>query len=314
MVEQFALWIEHRKSASGSASSSSSSSGQDDNSVDADPVLPPKGVLRVRRTGFSRDILTILQDLTPLRRLQECSSLADRLQIFSHTQMLRYHAANQVWNSALALAEFVDRKHNTIMNMEARRKGEFCAMIELGCGLGVTGMLAHKLSEAASVSVLTDFGDVCCQVEQNLHLNNFSNKKIFAVSHDWGDQNLEISTRSLLEKVEIALETGKLKRLLVLCADCVHAPLYGQDCVALLVSALRELFRQTNSMENFLELEALITVEHRSPDDGTKELKEALESEKGAIWRTYEDLHLERELGDRQIKAYMPISLMRLLS
>ena len=135
---------------------------------------------------------------------------------------------------------------------------------------------------------------------------------IYATGYDWSDANLVESTKDLVRgaiDAFLKFETGKAGhkagpynlKILVLCADCVHAPLYGQECVSMLCQAIQTLYAELCDLDcNFqqhehsstgvpagnhnpskggletskvggLEIEFLLSMENRSPDDGFTE-------------------------------------------
>ena len=182
-------------------------------------------------------------------------------------------------------------------------------------------------------SVLTDYGDVVDLVKGNIE-SNFSSRSeskhdISAHNYDWSENALQQNTRELLTDLLGVGEGGTTcdRKLLVLCADCVHKPLYGEENPDMLLSALKSVFEEavllmtkgnpnrptgndvgangangddelppstkrrkssSNSMSQLtLTIEALISLEHRSNDDGTTEFQEALEKvgKETGLWK-----------------------------
>ena len=100
-------------------------------------------------------------------------------------------------------------------------------MLELGCGLGVPGMIYHMLG---SNVILTDQEDILTQLEKNV-LDNFpststarvdgSQHYIRAMPLSWSREGVH----SLLEQLHLSTDGFDI----VLNCDCVFEPLYGKS-------------------------------------------------------------------------------------
>jgi len=100
-------------------------------------------------------------------------------------------------------------------------------MLELGCGLGVPGMIYHMLG---SNVILTDQEDILTQLEKNV-LDNFpytstarvdgSQHYIRAMPLSWSREG----ANSLLEQLHLSTDGFDI----VLNCDCVFEPLYGKS-------------------------------------------------------------------------------------
>jgi predicted nicotinamide N-methyase len=103
--------------------------------------------------------------------------------------------------------------------------------LELGCGLGVPGILLHKLFDCNVV--LTDMDVLVEQLRQNLVNNGLtSDTKIQAQPLDWSVKGLE----------ELFRATQMQKFDVVLNCDCIYEPLYG-DSWKMLLKVQEELLK-----------------------------------------------------------------------
>ena len=98
-------------------------------------------------------------------------------------------------------------------------------ILELGCGLGVTGMLLHALYDCRVV--LTDMPDLIETLQANL-TKNFgppnSNTRITARALDWS----AVGVQQLLQQ-QAQVESGFQHFDVVLNCDCIFEPLYGES-------------------------------------------------------------------------------------
>ena len=133
------------------------------------------------------------------------------------------------------------------------------SVLELGCGLGVPGMILHLLGCHV---VLTDQPDILSQLEKNVAFNfghvddnNDGRKKsrIQAMPLSWSRDN----TNQLL--IELGRETTGFD--IVINCDCVFEPLYGQSW-HLLNETIDELLRVNPSCL------VLSSMERRGAADG----------------------------------------------
>ncbi|CAD7970501.1 unnamed protein product [Amoebophrya sp. A120] len=281
--------------------------------------------------------LRIRKSATFFRQLNAMDFL-DRLKHYPHRKMLLYYAANRIWPSALALVdccvllgttkeELLVSRHGSCNAVDEQSPeklsnpatsdeeyGSTVHLLELGCGLGVTGMLMHKLGWFEK-TVLTDLEEVVAEVEANI-ARNFASQhncgtgttsrtsSITACPFDWTDDKaLERVFETLLqtgedsgdkkepskEQVEQERFGGLPKRrsrdLFIACADCIHKPLYGADCVDFLYTALSRVFQHTKEKSDFRRVTALVACEHRSPDDGVAEFMERVKQLPGRVIR-----------------------------
>ena len=112
-------------------------------------------------------------------------------------------------------------------------------MLELGCGLGVPGMVAYQMG--ANV-VLTDQESIMSQLNKNIE-SNFSSST--AENNDTTNiiQAKPLSwSRSAIQNLLSSLSTQQIQKFdFILNCDCVYEPLYG-DSWKLLVEVLDDLF------------------------------------------------------------------------
>ena len=145
-------------------------------------------------------------------------------------------AGTRVWHAAIRLLDYMynekfskDNIAYSIMNGKSRP-----SLLELGCGLGVPGMIA---SLRGATTVLSDQENLLDQLRRNLE-NNFTTEELFgsnsiikACTLDWSRENV----RALLE------ENGNKDGFdVVIHCDCVFEPLYGKSWM-MLVDVIDEL-------------------------------------------------------------------------
>ena len=145
-------------------------------------------------------------------------------------------AGTRVWHAAIRLLDYMynekfskDNIAYSIMNGKSRP-----SLLELGCGLGVPGMIA---SLRGATTVLSDQESLLDQLRRNLE-NNFTTEELFgsnsiikACTLDWSRENV----RALLE------ENGNKDGFdVVIHCDCVFEPLYGKSWM-MLVDVIDEL-------------------------------------------------------------------------
>eukprot|EP00581_Thalassiosira_minuscula_P000187 CAMPEP_0183736282 /NCGR_PEP_ID=MMETSP0737-20130205/48962_1 /TAXON_ID=385413 /ORGANISM="Thalassiosira miniscula, Strain CCMP1093" /LENGTH=289 /DNA_ID=CAMNT_0025970237 /DNA_START=171 /DNA_END=1037 /DNA_ORIENTATION=- len=154
-------------------------------------------------------------------------------------------AGTRVWAAAIIAIQFIsghlDGTESILLENRIKLpKGEDrVAMLELGCGLGVPGIIFHMLGGDV---VLTDQADILTQIETNI-ASNFSNtaiassqnKDAASVESERNNQNHTIQAMPLSwSRTDI---NGLLKQLgrsdigfdLVINCDCVYEPLYGKS-------------------------------------------------------------------------------------
>ena len=157
-------------------------------------------------------------------------------------------AGTRVWHAAIASIHYIT-KHAPLSKSSR--------LLELGCGLGVPGMILHQLYGCHVC--LTDQESILSQLERNLQ-HNFptSCTTIRAQPLSWSKQDVS----DLLKQEDYDV---------VLNCDCVYEPLYG-DSWKLLVECMDELLRRNPRTL------MLTSVERRTADGVDKFIKKLRES------------------------------------
>lgn len=120
-------------------------------------------------------------------------------------------AGTRIWRAAVVATEYL-LSPQTPMSIS-----ESTSLLELGCGLGLPGMLLHALKGCRVV--LTDMDSLVPQLSENL-ANNFSGSStIEAYPLDW--------SRNGVKELLLQLSNGSFD--VVLNCDCVYEPLYGDS-------------------------------------------------------------------------------------
>jgi Lysine methyltransferase len=132
-------------------------------------------------------------------------------------------AGTCIWRSALIASQyilFMQEAHNKNDSMLLNCNKTF---LELGCGLGVPGMVLHSLTGCRAI--LTDKSDLLSQLRRNLETNFEPNiAPIAAHALDWS-----------MEGVQALLEEANVTYIdVILNCDCIYEPLYGDSWRALL--------------------------------------------------------------------------------
>ncbi|KAG5188048.1 putative methyltransferase-domain-containing protein [Tribonema minus] len=161
-------------------------------------------------------------------------------------------AGTIVWQAALDLSDYLSRHH-------AGQLAGGATVVELGCGIGVPGMVAHLLGASA---VLTEQAELLGLLRRNLAAN-------FGVAHASASQvSSRRRTAPFISAAQLDWATDDPRALLrdhfegahpdfILSADCIYEPLYGESWKAL-VTALRGLCGP--------HTRALVCVERRTAD------------------------------------------------
>lgn len=146
----------------------------------------------------------------------------------------------RLWQAAASLVDF----------LLVFAKGSFAhaRILELGCGLGMPGMVCRALGAKV---LLTDTPETLGLLFENVKINFGSTSRIQAAALSWNRKG----TR------ELARQYGPFS--LVLCADCVYAPLYGLRSARKLAECIVSLCAASRSTV------ALLAVERR-PGDGVR--------------------------------------------
>lgn len=177
-------------------------------------------------------------------------------------------AGTRLWGAAVRAIQFLagNLEMQESNKFELNKSGDDATtLLELGCGLGVPGMIYHMLG---STVVLTDQEDILVQLERNVE-DNFpssviSNKEsssdstrtkqyIRAMPLSWSREGVH----SLLEQLQLSTAGFDI----VLNCDCVFEPLYGKSW-HLLNETIDELLRINPKCV------VVSSMERRGPADG----------------------------------------------
>lgn len=133
-----------------------------------------------------------------------------------------------MWHAAICAVKYLQDQYS-----QQLKNGD--SLLELGCGLGVPGMIAHAALGAQNVC-LTDQDSIMSQLFKNIETNFPDTKEtqIKALPLNWSRDGIH----DLLEK------TGQRDSGfdIVLNCDCVYEPLYGKSW-ELLVEVMEECLR-----------------------------------------------------------------------
>jgi predicted nicotinamide N-methyase len=139
--------------------------------------------------------------------------------IFDGTQW----AGTRLWRAAIVAIRYLELNRDHLL---FHKSGEGKTILELGCGLGVPGMILH--AQTGCPTVVTDKDDLLEQLENNIQ-SNFENKgaNIYARSLDWtaggGGVDALLQSLPMIDQFDVVLN-----------CDCIYEPLYGQSWKALL--------------------------------------------------------------------------------
>lgn len=146
-------------------------------------------------------------------------------------------AGTRVWHAAIAAIEYLTQDNT--LSSETR-------FLELGCGLGVPGLVLHSLYD--SHVCLTDQESIMSQLQHNLQTNFPSSSKLTCRALSWSRAGIQ----DLLAEQQSPYD-------IVLNCDCIYEPLYGKSW-ELLVDVLDELLcRNPNTI-------VITSVERRNAD------------------------------------------------
>jgi len=167
-------------------------------------------------------------------------------------------AGTRVWHAAICGTLYLQNNYASHVLAES-------SLLELGCGLGVPGMIASKYLGTKYV-LLTDQESIMSQLLKNLQTNDFHfcgnkeddtprNTVIQAEPLDWSRSGVQ----SLVKDKQSFLSNNSGSFDIVLNCDCIYEPLYGSSW-KLLVEVLEECLRQNP------DCICLTSVERRAAD------------------------------------------------
>jgi len=180
----------------------------DDINID-DEDDPYSQYFRSVRTETGLEIgLQVTWPSLPAIRLSTCLPSSELAPMFHGTQW----AGTRVWRAAIVALEYLLEQHD----FPAKTR-----LVELGCGLGVPGMVL-ALQKDFHVT-LTDMGALVAQLQDNLTRNEcFQSKNIAAEALDWSGHGVQHLCRD-----------GTSFDIVLNC-DCIYEPLYGTSWKQLL--------------------------------------------------------------------------------
>lgn len=146
----------------------------------------------------------------------------------------------RLWQAAASLVDF--------LLVLAKGSLAHARILELGCGLGMPGMVCRALGARV---LLTDTPETLGLLLENVKINFGSSSSIQAAALSWSREGVQNLRRKY----------GPFS--LVLCADCVYAPLYGLRSARRLAECIVALCAASRSTV------ALLAVERR-PGDGIR--------------------------------------------
>lgn len=201
-------------------------------------------------TGLETDIDIAWPDSEQKLKLSTCLQPTDIAPMFDGTQW----AGTRVWRASIVATQYLLKAE------EFSDLSQETNMLELGCGLGVPGMMLHAMRKWKVV--LTDKDPLPKQLELNCQTNFGEDygKSIQSHELDWSRDGV----KDLMEKKYF----DSTKFDVVLNCDCVYEPLYGLSW-QLLVETIDELM-QVNPKT------AMITSLERRKADGVDKFLDAL--------------------------------------
>lgn len=128
-------------------------------------------------------------------------------------------AGTRLWRAAILAIRYLELHAGELFKSPS---GEQRTLLELGCGLGVPGMILHSITGCPTV--LTDKDDLLEQLQTNIKSNFDEKQKIYARNLDW-TEGIDHLLHSL---------PGISRFDVVLNCDCIYEPLYGESWKPLL--------------------------------------------------------------------------------
>jgi hypothetical protein len=168
-------------------------------------------------------------------------------------------AGTRVWRAAILAIHYLNQE------FQDSKLAKNSRLLELGCGLGVPGMVLHQLFPELEV-VLTDQDTLVAQLQQNARVNFPDDNKIQAHALSWSREGVA----TLLDQV-VGVGGGSSSGFdICLNCDCVYEPLYGEESWKALADTLAELASRNPSC-------LFITSVERRTADAVEKFLERLE-------------------------------------
>ena len=187
-----------------------------------------------------------LNDKTTKLELSTLLEEGDMAPLFSGAQW----AGTRVWHAAIAMVHFLSQEYSN--------KLPTATLLELGCGLGVPGMLCHSLYGCETY--LTDQESIVSQLIHNV-------KHIFGPD----STNAGASVASTIHALPLTWSKDdnllhKIDFSIVINCDCIYEPLYGESWMLLAEVLETVLKRNPGAL-------VLTSVERRNTDGVDKFLQ-----------------------------------------
>lgn len=142
-----------------------------------------------------------------------------------------------MWKAAIvALQYLLDDRGPLKKRLNGTRK---FTCLELGCGLGVPGMLLHRFFPESRI-VLTDCDSLLTQLQHNLSQNFASDSQnLTAAALDWSNEEdlTRLMNECQLDSFDVVLN-----------CDCIYEPLYGESWKDLLKVQIALLQRKPDAL------------------------------------------------------------------
>ncbi|CAB9512733.1 Putative methyltransferase [Seminavis robusta] len=210
----------------------------------------PRWIRSIRsKTGLETAIEIDWPSSSQTLTLSTCMEPDDIAPMFDGTQW----AGTRVWRSSIVATQYLLAHHHEQSDQ---------TLLELGCGLGVPGMILHALR--GWKVVLTDKDPLPKQLENNSKTNfgeEVYGAQIQAHELDWSRDGVQ----ELMKKQYFSSQQFDF----VVNCDCVYEPLYGESW-KLLVETMDELLRINPQT-------VMITSLERRKADGVDKFLKALE-------------------------------------
>ena len=145
-----------------------------------------------------------------------------------------------MWKAAVIGLEYLLRERGH------RRLG---SILELGCGLGVPGMVWKQMllsspdSAKAARVVLTDRDSLVSQLQANVQANFPDDPSIEAMALDWSTEGIAQLLQNEATRLGESSDASAPVFDICLNCDCVYEPLYGREAWESLADVLSEVAR-----------------------------------------------------------------------
>ncbi|CAJ1968555.1 unnamed protein product [Cylindrotheca closterium] len=193
--------------------------------------------------------------------------------LFNGTQW----AGTRVWKAAVLAVEYLWEHHRHTTDGDK-------SMLELGCGLGVPGMVWHLLHKEQNKVVLTDQPSLVSQLQENVEHNFPASSEANTNTNNNNNNNNTKKKKNMIQAKPLSWSKEGLTKLLEECdgdgedkfdiclnCDCVYEPLYGRDSWEALADILGVMAKASPNT-------LLVTSVERRNGDGLENFIERLEA------------------------------------